>query len=690
DRPESLFHIDDDSTVSPDEWVRNEERRRETVQRLNTILSLQTEVWRWISLHLQSEWEQRNWEGTLDGESAQETPYVNFLEEERRLREEDILALQEYTLQERVDRFRAIGPLTFSEMSLDDEGCFLYGFHTSPEVGLSKFREGDFLKLVPVGMMDLQSGFPVLLTNYDRNAGRLWVRSRQGRLILNKRLVYSLEEDITDWNGPKLVHAVRTVFSADSPHPLSRLLTGRWPLERDPEDLRWVKDWLITFGSISGLNPTQQQALELPFRHRLSLIEGPPGTGKTHLLGWTLIALIQRAQESGTPLRIGISALTHQAIDQVLKKVVELVNRYGLHDFPGRCLKWGRRVEDEPETEGKASVELLTDVDDLAHSPYPILGATGFGLYQLLDGRGGTFPKVFDWVVFDEASQVLIPQALLSLLYGTGNFVFCGDVKQLPPIILGDYEDETDGASGVHHSIMSHLLNHYGPMHRIRLDHTYRMNEEICAFPSRMWYDGTLHAAPGNAHLRLILNGSRRDDTLDRVLDPEQPVVLLLVDHRGCHQQSELEVEVVTELTYRLMAEHGLSADQLALISPHRAQNNATADRLIQRLGGGDVTLPLIDTVERVQGAERDVILFALTTSDLDSIGSEFLNNPNRFNVAITRAKRKLIVVGSRAFFSTVPRTEEALKANSCFKAFFEFCREKDSLFFWEGLSFQC
>jgi hypothetical protein len=486
DEPESLFHADGGHTISPDEWVRDEERRREVAGHIEAILTLQTEVWQWVSLHIQSEWEQRDRDVSPDGGQAPGTPYVNFLEEERRLREEDILALQEYTLQERVERFRAIGPLTFSGTSLDDEGHFLYGFHTSPEVGLSKFREGDFLKLTPVGMTDLQSGFPVLLTDYDRNAGRLWVRSRRGRLLLNSRLVYSLEEDITDWNGPKLIHAVRTVFSEDHPHPLSKLLAGGWSSERDPEDLRWVKGWLMKLGPISGLNPMQQRALELPFRHRLSLIEGPPGTGKTHLLGWTLIALIQQAQELGMPLRIVVSALTHQAIDHVLKKVVELVNRHGLHDFPGRCLKWGRWIEDEAEREGEAKVERLTDVGEITAGSYTILGATGFGLYQLFESQRGTFPKVFDWVVFDEASQILIPHATLSLLYGKGDFLFYGDVKQLPPIVLGDYEDETDGASGVHHSILSSLLSRYEPTHRIRLDQTYRMNEEICTFPSRM------------------------------------------------------------------------------------------------------------------------------------------------------------------------------------------------------------
>jgi superfamily I DNA and/or RNA helicase len=127
-----------------------------------------------------------------------------------------------------------------------------------------------------------------------------------------------------------------------------------------------------------------------------------------------------------------------------------------------------------------------------------------------------------------------------------------------------------------------------------------------------------------------------------------------------------------------------LSPDRLALISPHRAQNNATAIRLTSLLGGKALPLPVIDTVERLQGAERDVILFAVTTSDPDHMMSEFLNNPHRFNVAITRARQKLIVVGSRAFFLTIPQDEEALQANTCFKEFFQFCRNRGSLFVWE------
>jgi superfamily I DNA and/or RNA helicase len=171
-------------------------------------------------------------------------------------------------------------------------------------------------------------------------------------------------------------------------------------------------------------------------------------------------------------------------------------------------------------------------------------------------------------------------------------------------------------------------------------------------------------------------------DLVDDVLHPDKPVALVLTDHFGCHQQSDAEVDIVSKLAYRLMMQYGLHADQLALISPHRAQNNALADRLIKMFGHTD--LPLIDTVERVQGAERDVIVFAFTTSDPDHMTSAFLNNPNRFNVAMTRAKKKLIVVGSQAFFFAMPQTEDTLMANQCFKSFYAFCQERDSLFVWE------
>ena len=86
---------------------------------------------------------------------------------------------------------------------------------------------------------------------------------------------------------------------------------------------------------------------------------------------------------------------------------------------------------------------------------------------------------------------------MLSLIYGKGQYLFCGDVQQLPPVILGarQVEDETLPER----SILAHLLATYDHTVRVRLNQTYRLNQELCQLPSRLWYQGDLRPAAANA-----------------------------------------------------------------------------------------------------------------------------------------------------------------------------------------------
>lgn len=145
-----------------------------------------------------------------------------------------------------------------------------------------------------------------------------------------------------------------------------------------------------------------------------------------------------------------------------------------------------------------------------------------------------------------------------------------------------------------------------------------------------------------------------KNDVIDDILDPEKPVTLLLLNHLGYHQQCRPEVEKIVDIVQRLIDEYKVNCDDIAIIASHRAQNNAIRQALQQNLKLELDQLPLIDTVESIQGAEREIIIFSLTTSDEDYIENEFLNNPNRFNVAITRAKTKLIVIASENFFNNI------------------------------------
>ena len=381
-------------------------------------------------------------------------------------------------------------------------------------------------------------------------------------------------------------------------------------------------------------------------------------------------------------MRLAVSALTHQAIDNLLAKVHDLLLSPFVSDFPGRCLKWGQRLSLTQE-EDRLPLTYVDDAADILAAPYVILGATGFGLYQLFDSQAGAFPAFFDWIVLDEASQMLMPQALLSLVYGKGQYVFCGDVQQLPPVVLGP--QPTQEAAAPARSILAHLLTTYGPQARVRLNTTYRLNQELCQLPSQLWYQGDLHPAAANAAGRLQVPVVQQPDLVDAILAPQYPVTLVLADHTTDAQQSLLEVEIVATLAARLLLDYGVAATRLAILAPHRAQNSAITQRLAQLLSqrGASVTLPVIDTVERLQGAERDVVLFSVTSSDPDALDSPFLNNPNRFNVAITRARHKLVVVGSRAFFTQVPHTDAGLQAHYGFTAYYHRCRNQGTLFDW-------
>ena len=705
DHPETLFH---NHGVGGPELAKLELAGFKSM--VKSSLSIMIELYAKACLYLESQWVQE-WDASLE-KDPRVLPYLGFIKEEQRLQENDILTLQELTLQERMLRFRAIGYLSFALTRLDHEGRFLYILKTSGRTCPSKFRKGDFLKLTPHGIFDIQNGFPVIMAEYDMEAGEISLLSRSGKIHLNKNLLYSIEEDTSDWNQAKLTHVATTLFTVphsteDRPHSLQQLLAGESLGRQSYDSLTWLKKWLTR--NNTGLNPSQQSALALPFQYRSSMIQGPPGTGKTHLLGWILIALIMQANEAKRPLRIGVSALTHQAIDTVLKKVALLVNQYLPGIFPGHCIKWGQASQSEKIQAGQSEkideksskwmeVEFLGDAgdaNDLLARPWLILGATGYGFYNLFNSKNKEFPPALDWVIFDEASQVPVPQALLSLIYSRGNFLFLGDVNQLPPIVLGDYGEYPGEPAGLllNRSIMANFLNIYPESHKETLNITYRMNKEICAFPGRTWYESMLHPAPPNAHARLTLDKPLHRVTInpglthqyDKILDPEKPVVLILTDHQGCSQKSDMEAELMAALAHRLMAQ-GVPPDQMALISPHRAQNNAIIKRLGDKKMPEDLQLPLVDTIERVQGAERDVIIFGTTSSDPDHLLSEFLNSPNRLNVAMTRAKTKLIIIGSNAFFSIIPDSESMLEKNRCFKQLLTHCQKQNAVFHFPSI----
>lgn len=364
----------------------------------------------------------------------------------------------------------------------------------------------------------------------------------------------------------------------------------------------------------------------------LELVQGPPGSGKTHRLAHA-VAAMARAGE-----RVLVTAHTHRAVNQALRRIAEVApdvevvkagRPSGADDLRRTRVVQAPSMRRLPRDEGRPRV----------------VGTTIFGLRAAWD-----LPP-FDRVVFDEAAQVPLAYAPCAMLCG-GRFLLVGDHRQLGPIVVGDHEEPLAGRS-----LFEHLAETYEPE---LLRTTWRMNTGINDFPSRAFYAGLLEPSPAAAARRFAaVSGGR----FDACFDPERPAVLALLDHEGFRTRCEPEARVVAELAADLLVRQGVAAGDLAIVSPYRAQLRAIRT-LLRRRVPAPAPLPVIDTVERIQGQEREAVIVSLCASDPDWLASDqaqFFFSPNRLNVTLTRARTKLVVVASPRVFDAFPHRLETL-----------------------------
>jgi superfamily I DNA and/or RNA helicase len=197
---------------------------------------------------------------------------------------------------------------------------------------------------------------------------------------------------------------------------------------------------------------------------------------------------------------------------------------------------------------------------------------------------------------------------------------------------------------------MERLVKRYGADVTRRLDVQYRMNAAIMAFPSHALYDGTLQAHASVATHQL-------GDIASVTTSPLTTTPLEFIDTAGADYDEEAEpggesrrnlreADLVCRKT-RALIEAGVPAESIALIAPYAAQVRA----LRERLGVAGLE---IDSVDGFQGREKEAIIISLVRSNPQGeIG--FLSDVRRMNVAMTRARRKLLIIGNSATLSTHP-----------------------------------
>lgn len=413
------------------------------------------------------------------------------------------------------------------------------------------------------------------------------------------------------------------------------------------------------------------------------LLWGPPGTGKTsvmlkHLVGhWT-----DHSKDT-----ILLLAYTNRAVDEICESIEayspEMRNQY---------LRIGSRYSTAPAYQERLLSMLSQKISTRKElkaliGDHRIIVATVASII----GRPELFLlKAFDRVVIDEASQILEPM-LVGLLPKFKHFLLIGDHKQLPAVVAQDPELSKVYDERLHEIGLLDLRNSFferlykraqsqGWNHAFaQLSHQGRMHQDIMTFPSRYFYEEKLRILPPDTpghHAQISsLNFTHPGEAseLEYALATQRMIFCTTpLDKLGAaHKTNRHEAELVGELVEKIQARYALEGRtfgtrSLGIITPYRAQIAQIRQALLQK--GMDVDLITIDTVERYQGGARDIIIISLSTNtaaqfrSLISLSEEGVDR--KLNVALTRAREQLIILGN----------EELLSGNEVYRELMRYC----------------
>jgi hypothetical protein len=435
-----------------------------------------------------------------------------------------------------------------------------------------------------------------------------------------------------------------------------------------------------------SLRPAQEAAWRGLADRRAGLVLGPPGTGKTHLLSWLIIGHAAARVKAGLPARTFVSAFTRNAIGNVLDAVAK---RQAVHSATApRAIYFG-----SPPAAGLSSgVDLMGPGDeaDLLQAlagGETVIGATTWSLYRLLSsgiaaGADGPTAPLFDLVCLDEASQMVLGHGLMALggMAPGARVVVSGDDQQLPPVRTAR-ETRVEGRD-MGGSLYAFLKS--ANASEFPLEETFRLNAPLAAFPERKFYPGRYVSAAPAERLALRQDWSDGLDLVARTaLNPDLPVVVFVHDGPPASTASPFEAALAARLTTalaeRVVGPSGEAVptarfwnEAAAVVSPHRAQNAAIRNALPETLR----TDAFVETVDRIQGKERDAVILSYCVGDPEFAlaEAEFIFSPERLNVASTRARTKLVLIVSRRLLEAVPAEQDVMDKAEILREFVFSC----------------
>jgi len=524
--------------------------------------------------------------------------FYKAIEAERRATHDEYRKLWEQRAQERADDDRAlIGLEPLGQREIDGNRWELRAH--KPREAVSKLREGD-IALASDG--DPVAGHAELCR--ITKLGQEVVVTTDEPVDLSRLDVYPSEISVD-----RMLTALHdTVLKSSDDR--KEILFGR----REPAFDDGTKSFIHN-------NEGQNRAVNLAVNAEdCALIHGPPGTGKTYTIARLIRALVDRGD------RVLLTAFTNRAVDNAL----EALREQGFEDI---C----RVGTDTGVREDMLDVQLETRGDpheraaELRNAPVVAATTASCGSRVMRE-------QEFDVAVVDEASQLTEPSAMAALNLAN-RFVLVGDHEQLPPVVqAADAGEESGDTNPLSTSLFERLIESY-PDAAVMLTRQYRMCQRIQAFSSAEFYDGALRPATGAVAAQ----------SLSDLCDPESlsaelrdSVTFVGPDGTRVGNTNPTEADRVAEIVEAYL-QAGVDPDAIGVIAPFRAQVAEISRRV-------DVT---VDTVDRFQGSSKEIIVVSFVATG--NLEGPLFEDYRRINVALTRAKKGLVLVGDREALSTDP-----------------------------------
>ena len=418
-----------------------------------------------------------------------------------------------------------------------------------------------------------------------------------------------------------LISCLEGIYSGIPGAAFLRLLSGEEPFEKE-DFLKVNVDDIPNFDKITELMNAEQlnavsNMLEYPPVH---VLQGPPGTGKTLVLAATAIATAHMNRE------VVVIANTHHAVNNALKKIKSI-------DKKSAVIKVGSLLKAEELDDTVIKFSTFKEYYEFSYKNRKkkrsghIIGLTIWGALTYLGLRHHAHFRPYHALI-DEAS--LMPLSLATILGKTAPSVcLFGDSRQMQPIFRSELEQNI-----MSKSILDYCAENIEGVTVDVLHTTYRMNNEITECVSKAFYEPY--------GIRLVSSEISSENRLEYHGNSESLQWINIETECEYLEENREEAECVSNIVKELLS-IGLNHNDIAVVTPFRKQ--VSLIRSMTRNIVAEDDMPLIDTVERLQGQDVDCVIISFVKTSASNV--DFIFNPNRLNVMISRAKRKVFIITS-------------------------------------------